>query len=256
MVITPEVIPVILFVNEFTLPVTDKLVPVATPNTGVVSVGDVCNTTLPVPVAVVDPVPPFKMGNAVPDNVTANIPLVVIGDPEIERNEGTVKATLVTVPVDAFVQVIADAPPPALVNTCPLVPAVIGKLKLYVPAEAWPCMVITPEVLPVIVDVRELTLPVTESEVPVADPNTGVVNVGDVCNTTLPDPVAVVDPVPPLTIGNAVPDNVTANVPDVVIGEPEIERNEGTVNATLVTVPVVGVVQVIADAPPPALVNI
>ena len=109
-------------------PVTDKLVPVAAPIFGVTKVGDVCNTTLPVPVAVVDPVPPFKIGNAVPDNETAKVPEDVIGDPATERNEGTVNAMLVTVPVEALDHVIADAPPPALVNTCPLVPEVIGKL--------------------------------------------------------------------------------------------------------------------------------
>ena len=137
MVITPEVLPVILCVKLFTLPVTETEVPVATPILGVVNVGVFCNTTLPVPVAVVDPVPPFKIGNAVPDNVTANVPDVVIGEPEILKNDGTVNATLVTVPLPpTVVQVIGALTPPALVNTCPLVPAVVGKLKLYVPAAA------------------------------------------------------------------------------------------------------------------------
>ena len=133
MVITPDVLPVIVCIKLFILPVTDKLVPVAIPNTGVTNVGEVCNTTLPDPVAVVEPVPPFKIGNAVPDNVTANVPELVIGDPAIERNEGTVNATLVTVPVETFDHVIAVVPPPPLVNTCPLVPELVGKLKLYVP---------------------------------------------------------------------------------------------------------------------------
>lgn len=48
----------------------------------------------------------------------------------------------------------------------------------------------------------------------------------------------MVVPVPPLSTGNAVPESVIASVPDVVIGEPEIERNVGTVAATEVTVPV------------------
>jgi hypothetical protein len=38
------------------------------------------------------------MGNAVPDKVIANVPLVVIGDPAIDKNAGTVAATLVTDP--------------------------------------------------------------------------------------------------------------------------------------------------------------
>ena len=33
------------------------------------------------------------------------------------------------------------------------------------------------------------------------------------------------------------PDSEIANVPDVVIGEPDTDRNEGTVAATLVTEP-------------------
>ena len=49
--------------------------------------------------------------------------------------------------------------------------------------------------------------------------------------------VYVVWPVPPLTTGSAVPDRDTASVPDVVIGEPVTDRNDGTVNATLVTEP-------------------
>jgi hypothetical protein len=49
--------------------------------------------------------------------------------------------------------------------------------------------------------------------------------------------LAVVCPVPPLAIGNAVPERVTARVPEDVIGDPETDKNAGTVIATLVTVP-------------------
>ena len=81
-----------------------------------------------------------------------------------------------------------------------------------------------------------------------------VVNVGDVSRTTDPEPVEVVVPVPPLRTGRAVPESVMANVPEVVIGEPDVVRNEGVVIATEVTVPVPGnapVDHVIGDAPPP-----
>ncbi len=62
-------------------------------------------------------------------------------------------------------------------------------------------------------------------------------------NTTFVDPVEVVVPVPPLIIGNAVPERLIANVPEVVIGDPEILKKVGTVAATEVTVPeVAGVV--------------
>jgi len=49
--------------------------------------------------------------------------------------------------------------------------------------------------------------------------------------------VKEVSPVPPLATGSAVPERVTANVPDVVIGEPEMLKKLGTVIATEVTVP-------------------
>jgi hypothetical protein len=53
---------------------------------------------LPVPVDVVVPVPPFNTGSAVPESETAKVPLVVTGEPDTDRNEGTLIATLVTVP--------------------------------------------------------------------------------------------------------------------------------------------------------------
>ena len=65
----------------------------------------------------------------------------------------------------------------------------------------------------------------------------GVTSVGLVLRTLSPEPVEVVTPVPPLTTGKAVPDKPIASVPLVVIGEPEIDRNDGTVAATEVTVP-------------------
>ena len=60
--------------------------------------------------AVVWPVPPFAIGNAVPEYVIANVPLVVIGDPEIDKNDGTVAATLVTVPVEETVAQLVFVP--------------------------------------------------------------------------------------------------------------------------------------------------
>jgi hypothetical protein len=75
-----------------------KLPEVGVPRTGVVSEGEVERTLLPEPVEVVTPVPPLRTGSAVPDNVTASVPLLVIGVPETERNEGTVIATELTVP--------------------------------------------------------------------------------------------------------------------------------------------------------------
>ena len=109
----------------------------AIPNTGLVNVGLVANTTEPEPVEVVLPVPPFKTGKAVPDNVIARVPLLVIGEPLIDKKAGTVAATEVTVPVPVIVvHVIAEETPPCDVRTCPAVPAVIGRLKFQVPEAA------------------------------------------------------------------------------------------------------------------------
>jgi hypothetical protein len=44
------------------------------------------------------PVPPLATGNAVPDNVIAKVPLVVMGEPATDKNAGTLAATLVTDP--------------------------------------------------------------------------------------------------------------------------------------------------------------
>jgi len=76
-----------------------KVPDVGVPRTGVVSEGEVERTALPEPVELVTPVPPLATGSAVPDNVTANVPLEVIGEPPIDKNVGTDIATLVTVPL-------------------------------------------------------------------------------------------------------------------------------------------------------------
>ena len=70
----------------------------------------------------VAPEPPFATGRAVPDRVTAKVPLVVMGDPVTDKNEGTVIATLVTVPPAAGVAEIVM--PPAVLLMLTLVPAV------------------------------------------------------------------------------------------------------------------------------------
>jgi hypothetical protein len=68
-------------------------------------------------------------------------------------------------------------------------------------------------------------------------PSAGVTNAGLVASTTLPDPVEVVAPVPPLATGKAVPDKLIAKVPELVIGLPATLKNAGTEAATLVTEP-------------------
>jgi hypothetical protein len=227
MLITPLVDPVKVWLAEFTFPDTESDVPDATPILGVVKVGEVCNTRAPEPVEL--------------DTVIAKVPELVIGDPVTERNEGTVNATEVTVPFVGVLHVIGFDPPPPDVKTWPEEPDVIGRLKLYVPAIAWGKILITPLVLPVKVCDVEFTTPLTESEVPDATPILGVVNEGEVCSTNAPEPVEL--------------ETEIAKVPELVIGDPETDKNDGTDNATDVTVPVVGVVQVIAADPPPPEVN-
>ncbi len=48
-----------------------------------------------------------------------------------------------------------------------------------------------------------------------------------------------------------VPERATAKVPEVVIGFPDTENRDGIVRSTEVTVPTVGVVQVIVAPVPP-----
>ena len=79
----------------------------------------------------VDPVPPFAVGRAVPERVTANVPVVVIGEPDTDRNEGTDIATELTVPLVVAailivpVPLVIDMPVPAvnvaLVSVLPVV---------------------------------------------------------------------------------------------------------------------------------------
>jgi hypothetical protein len=67
----------------------------------------------------------------------ANVPLLVIGLPEMLNTLGTVAATLVTVPlVDGFAQ--AGAPPVVAVKTCPFVPAAVVAKTLVVDAYVMP----------------------------------------------------------------------------------------------------------------------
>jgi hypothetical protein len=126
----------------------------------------------------------------------------------------------------AFVNVPLDGVPntPPLTNGDPAVPTLTASaLATPVPKPEIPVETGKPVAL-----VR-VTL--------VGVPKTGVTSVGLVDKTVLPEPVLVVVPVPPLTTGNAVPESVTANVPDVVMGLPATDKNVGTDIATELTVP-------------------
>ena len=127
-------------------------------------------------------VPPFAIGSGVPEYVIDIVPEVVIGDPDIDRKDGTEAATLVTVPPEGVDQY--NTPTEPVVNTWPDVPALVGSVKEYPPDDG-----------PYIVHV-----PVPSIDIYV--PNAGVCIVGDEANTTEPDPVAVFVLVPPLEIGS------------------------------------------------------
>ena len=84
----------------------------------------------------VKPVPPDVVGNAVPDKVNANVPLVVMGEPAIDKNDGTVAATLVTVP-NGFVP--QDVLVPSVVRYLPELPVWLGAKALNAAvAVVWP----------------------------------------------------------------------------------------------------------------------
>lgn len=78
--------------------------------------------------------------------MTASVPLDVIGDPPTERKDGTVIATLVTVPTVGVVQLVLD---PLVDKTFPELPVCVGKRTFKEPlAVIWP---VPPWVIPTIV---------------------------------------------------------------------------------------------------------
>jgi hypothetical protein len=84
----------------------------------------------------VKPVPPDVVGNAVPDKVNANVPLVVMGEPAIDKNVGTVAATLVTVPKGFDAHELFE---PSVVRYLPLLPVWLGARALKAAlAVVWP----------------------------------------------------------------------------------------------------------------------
>jgi hypothetical protein len=62
------------------------------------------------------PVPPLATGRAVPERVTARVPVLVMGDPETLKKDGTVNATDVTVP-EPLPGLQLRFPAPSLVRT-------------------------------------------------------------------------------------------------------------------------------------------
>ena len=77
-------------------------------------------------VRLVNPVPPLATGKAVPDKVIANVPLVVIGLPDIDKKAGTVAAIEVTVPLPLLLKVVQSAE----LKTPRLVAEAVGTLRV------------------------------------------------------------------------------------------------------------------------------
>jgi hypothetical protein len=144
-------------------------------------VGETDKTTDPVPVFVVTPVPPLRTGRAL-DNVSE----VAEATPKVGVTKvGEVFKTIDPVPEDEP----APVPPEATDN---------GVVKVIELAE------IAPE---------------HEIEDAVAAPRTGVIKVGVLLNTTCPDPVDVLTPVPPEVTGIGVTEvnEATTNGDDIFI---------------------------------------
>jgi len=183
------------------------------------------NAVMPADVAFV---PPLATGSAVPEYDKASVPLVVTGLPVTVKMLGALNPTLVTVPEpagDAQVpsprqNVLADALVPLLrldTGKLPVTPVDNGKPVAFV----------------------SVTL--------VGVPKTGVVSVGLVDKTTLPVPVLVVTPVPPLATAR-VPAKVI--VPDEVIGPPLVVKPV-VPPATLTDVTVPALAAGVAQTPSP-----
>ena len=186
---------VITYLVEVTADVFELITETLERITGVIIVGLVLNTTLVEPVEVVTPVPPLATGSVppVPPLATGSMPVtpVVNGNPVALVNVtdvgvpkigvasvGLIDSTLLPEPVEVVTPV-----PPLATGSVPVMPVVRGK----------------PVALVNVTDVGV--------------PKTGVTSVGLVFKTTLPVPVEVVTPVPPL-LARSVP------VTPVVNGNP------------------------------------
>jgi hypothetical protein len=111
-------------------------VPLAVSIFGFVRLAPVLSTTLPVPVEVVVPVPPFKTGKAVPLKPIVIVPLTLNGDPVTLRKAGTAIPTEVR-PVETVANSIA-VPAKFVLNNCKLVPKVFNPVPPLVKGNAAP----------------------------------------------------------------------------------------------------------------------
>jgi hypothetical protein len=170
----------------------------------------VASTTLPVPVDDAD---------------RAKVPDDVIGEPDIDMNEGTVISTEVTVPDVAGTCHVGT--PVAIVRTVPSAP--LDSETRFFDASVW--------------RIDDAVKEESWSDVPVAAPRIGVVSVGEVDRTTSPVPVDV---------------NSIINVPVVVIeafDAPLTVNGAGTDNPTNETLPGVPEIVYHERFPAPSVAN-
>ena len=217
--------------------------------------GDVLNTTPPVPVdAALEPVPPLEVGST-PLIPTLRVPEDVTGPPDVVIKElDEEMLTEVTVPVPGVDGVCQDREVPLEVRTWPVVPTVdrpvpplvVGRAPL-IPTLRVP----TPVIPPPDAVMKEL-----EEEKPtfVTVPVPGLVHSKEVPLEVRTVPLAptVVRPVPPLAVPN-VP-MLSVKTPDVTMVSPvTVMKGSEDVSPTEETPPPPpapgGVCQVIAPAP-------
>lgn len=162
------------------------------PKAGVTSVGLFDSTLLPEPVDVVTPVPPFATGKVPVTPVDKGRPVAFVsvaeeGVPSAGVTKvGLLDKTLLPLPVDVVTPV-----PPLATGSVPVTPVVKGRPVTFV---------ITPDA---------------------GVPKAGVTRVGLVDKTTLPEPVEVVTPVPPLATGSVPVTPVVRGSPVTFVITPE-----------------------------------
>jgi hypothetical protein len=230
----PDNTPEVLTCKHCVLPVTKLKV------TPVVKLGEVPNTSAPVPVS-----PVTADAKLALDGVAKNV-AIPVPNPEIPAS-GAAVAVIVPEPVAP-----REEPVPTSIAAVVLVLAVSPENGAAV-AVIVPLPVVPNEApLPTSIAAVVLVLPVSAlnavlpPEPHPAPESSSVVefNHSAQCPLVMAPlkigrfaPANVVAPVPPLATGRAVPESPIASVPLVVTGLPAMVRKEGTVTATLVTVP-------------------
>ena len=161
----------------------------------------------------------------------AKVPELVIGEPLIDKNDGTVAATDVTVPPGLLELIVWFGQVPVMLT---LEPATNPGVAVPVPPLATATIPVTLDAVPVVfwLKVGQVNVPVLKLP-DCGVPRIGVAKVGEVANTKAPEPVSSVTAAAKLALVG-VAKNVATLVP-----KPVIEPTAGVtvVLVTLVTWP-------------------